>query len=276
MKVLDESYSELRLKRPLDKGMALFMLIWGSGFIGMPILMLVLMLQQIGVVTLQCDRPEPALVACEHQQTGFLGLINQSTRRYSGVTGANLNTKEGTDDDGDPTYEHWVTINTAQGKQVLLEALIMVNGLQGNPETMGAIATEVSGFVQSDQPSLTVQQENGYDLGNSLFLGFMALFPIIGTALLYFTLQSEELIFDRERGVLQRNRKTLLGPRHSELPLREIEGLEIETKRGKSICYQLNLLPASLKAEPLMDSCDRQQASEIEQKVQQFLHPHQA
>lgn len=271
MKVLNESHSELRLKRPLDKGMALFMAIWGSGFIAMPIVMMVMILQQLGVTKLSCDRPEPALITCQHQQSGFLGLQERPATTYTNVTEASLQTLKDKDDEGQTTYEHWVALATAQGEQTIVEAPIMVNGVKGDPVEMEAIANQISQFIQSDQPQFALEQDNRQQASSLFPLALLLTFPAIGIAVLYFTLQSEELIFDRELGSLQRHRSTLFGRKSQDVPLHSIKNTEIQVHKGKHTQYRLKLLPQSLKTDTLMSSRNRRHVDEIETKVKQFL-----
>lgn len=271
MKVLNESYSELRLKRPLDKGMALFMALWGSGFIAMPIVMMVMILQQLGVTKLTCDRPEPALVTCQHQQSRFFGLQERPATTFANVTDASMQTLQDKDDEGQTTYEHWVTLATEQGEKAVLEAPIMVNGVKGDPVEMGAIANQISQFLQSEQPQFVLEQDNRQQASSLFPLALLLNFPVIGIAVLYFTLQSEELIFDRDLGLLHRHRTTLFGRKSQDVPLHSIQSTEIQVYKGKQTEYRLKLLPKSLKTATLMSSRNRHQVAKIETKVKQFL-----
>lgn len=275
MKVLNESYSELRLKRPLDWGLSLFMLIWGSGFIVMPLFMLHLLLQGIGISQVNCDRPEPSIVACELQQTGYFGLIQQQPERYTGVTGAAMQTEIGRSSENKRlTYTYWVTVETDKGRQTLMEAPMMVNNVSGDKIEMSAIAAQIHQFIQSGQLSLTITRDNRQDVSSYAFSFISLLFPLVGFTAIYFSLQSEELTFDREQGLLLRQRKTLLGSKHQQVSLHDIKTTEIKTQQGKHTYYQLKLLPDSLKTRPLMLSRRRSEVADIESKVKQFLHSH--
>lgn len=273
MKILHESHSQLRLKQTPGWGIAVFMVIWGCLFAGMPLAVITALTRDLGVIQLRCDRPEPSLVRCESQRSAFFGLVQRPAQTYSNVTAAQQQTQTGRDDEGDVTYDYWVTVTTHQGEQTLVEDNIRINGVKGNLAEMDAIAQRINSFLsQTHQPSLTFEIDNRWRLSNLGFLAFLSLFPTFGAFAFYFIFQTEELIFDRELGQLQRNRQTLLGPRRQALPLHSITGLDIETVDGDdSTTYQLKLLPQTLGRRPLMTSLRRDQVTQVQQKIQQFL-----
>lgn len=273
MKILHESRNQLRLKETPGWGITIFMMIWGCLFAGMPLMMMTALAKDLGIIQLRCDRPEPSLVNCEGQRSEFLGLVQRPAQTYSNVTAAQQQTQTGRDDEGDVTYDYWVTVTTHQGEQTLVEDNIRINGVKGNLAEMDAIAQQLNDFLsQPDRPRLALEIDNRWRLSNLGFFVFVSLFPAFGAFAFYLVFQSEELIFDRELGQLQRHRQTLLGPRRQALPLHSITGLDIHTVEGsESTTYQLQLLPHSLGDRPLMNSHSRQPVAEVQQKIQHFL-----
>lgn len=273
MKILRESRSQLCFKQQPNLAIVVFMLIWGSFFVGIPLVIMTLFARDLGVTQLRCDRLEPAWVDCQRQRSQFFGLVEQPAQTFRNVIAVQQRSETGRDSDGAVTYDHWVTITTNQGEQILVQETTRINGVRGNLADMQAIAGRMKTFLdQTNQPSLTFEIDNRWGFGPLGIFAFLGLFPTIGAFSFYSIFQREELIFDRELGQFQRQRQTLLGPRYQELPLHSITGLDIQTCRSnKSTYYQLNLLPTTLDRRTLMSSTSRAQVVEIQQKIQQFL-----
>jgi len=240
---------------------------------GIQFSMLHILLQGIGITTLKCNRSEPSAVACERRQTGYFDFVKQPLQIYSGITSATVQTRQvNTGLDGKPVYSYWATVEANGEQKTLVEApAVVIYNSQDDQEQIDAIDSQLNQFIQSDELNWMISRDNRQRANSFLTLAALLLGPAIIFTLLYCTLQSEELVFDREQGLLLRQRKTLLGTKHQQIPLHKIETTEIKAQRGKRTYYQLNLLPKSLKTRSLMRSRHRDKVAEIEAKVQRFL-----
>lgn len=274
MQILEDSRAKLQIKNSPSLGMRAFMTIWGSLFAGVPLIIMVFLAKDLGVINVRCDRPEPSLVSCDYQRSSYMGLVQQSAQSYSGVTQAQLSTEEGYDSEsGGTTYEHWVSLETSQGSVRLVEASIMVNGVKGDPQQLGAIAQHINDFIQSSETELTFQRDSRFLPANLSALAFVGLFPLTGLLVLYCVFQTEELTFNRELGLLQRRRKTFLGLRSQDLAMHNITGTHIDTSRSDSgTTYHLKLEPKSLRTRTLLSSHYWSEVNDIRQKINRFIN----
>ena len=273
MKIIQQTSSELVIKNKPDLP-NIFLLIWAAGFMSIPLLIMFGVFSELGVTTLNCKRVEPTQVSCEKQQSKFFGFTQLPPTQFSQVESAKFKSKEGIDSDGDRTIDNWVTLVTSTGEVTLVEDAVSVNGVRGSANEMQTIATQVNNFIQSNQPSLVVQRDLRWDLGQSLLpFGLCSIPWIIGANVLFALFRSETLIFDKNSGNLIREQKTLLGKKRKYYLLYEITGIDIETKTDSDddVFYELKLLPKSIHKKILISSTNLQDVKNIQTTIRDFL-----
>lgn len=247
MKHIQQTASELVIKNKPNVSQSISILILSTFFMGIPLLMMLGILSEIGVTTLKCKRVEPTHVSCEKQESKFFGLVEQAPIRFSQVKSAKFKSKEGIYSEGNPTIDNWVTLETSSGEVTFVEDFVSVNGIRGSASQMQGIATKINNFIQSNQPSLAIEKDLGGDLYTILLpVGFMIILPqIIGACALFFHFRSQTLVFDKKSGQLILEQKTLLGKKYEYYPLHEIAGVDIEEKYygKKGTFYELRLIP---------------------------------
>lgn len=246
MQIVKQTSSELSLKNQpshLNKG---FISLWALLFSGIPLVMMGAWLYGLGVTQLSCQRVEPTQVRCDRTQSRLLGVLPGPTTTFDQVTGAAMKTATVTNSDGARIIDHWVVLETPNGEVTYVEDPIRINGRKGAPDEMQTITDQLSGFIISDQASLTIQRDLRFRLGNSIFpLGFMGLFVLIGSTVVYFSFRSEELVFDKNTRQFRYSRQTLLGRKNWQCSLNEIQDVivNVQTDRNGDSIYALKLFP---------------------------------
>lgn len=246
MKNIQQTATELVIKNKPNVSQLISSFIVGTFFMGIPLLMMLVILYEIGVTTLKCKRVEPTQVSCEKQESKFLGLVEQPAIKFSQVKSAKFKSKEGIDSEGERTIENWVTLVTSSGEVTFVEDFVSINGVRGSASQMQGIATQINNFIQSNQPSLQIQRDLPEDFGQIILpLGFISIFFFAGAILLFIQFRYQTLIFDKKSGQLILEQQTLLGKKYDYYPLNEIEGVKIEEKHysRKGTFYELKLIP---------------------------------
>jgi len=274
MKIIKHNSSELVIKEQGDVFGSVFTLIWTTFFSGIPLIIILVMLSNVGVTTLKCKRVEPTQVSCEKQESKFFGLVEQLPIKFIQVKSAKFKSKEGIDSEAGYTIDNWVTLVTSSGEVTFVEDFVAVNGVRGSASQMQEIATQINNFIQSNQPSLKIQRDLRADLWQSLFpIGFMSIFVLIGLVALFMQFRSEIIIFDKNNRRLIREQKSLLGKKYRYYSLDEIIEVDIKTRTDSDndTFYELRLLPESTHKRKLMSSNSLESVKKIQIVIRDFL-----
>jgi hypothetical protein len=96
--------------------------IWVTGFSGIPLFMMLLLIASSGVERLSCNKIEPKIASCELSRSTFMGLNKGDLISIEQVQGARVETSQTTDSDGNPMTVNQVFLVSKEG-QTLLENL---------------------------------------------------------------------------------------------------------------------------------------------------------
>jgi len=231
MKILEKTPNKLVYQSERNLGTYVFSLIWGLGFGGIPLLIMLSALTSSGVEALTCKRVEPTQVNCELTQSTYMGLKKEPSLSLSKVRGAKVN--EEIDSEGDTSYE--VVILTQKG-EVLLS--------NNNPYD----ASKLNDFVKNyNATDLRIDYDNRWNvtgilLFNSLFV--VSGFASVGSGIYNMTVV-ETYIFDKTLDKLIHHRRSCLGTQVKEYTLLEIVDVRVEETTdsdGDISGYRVSLL----------------------------------
>ncbi len=291
MQVVKQTSSELSLRNQPSRFNKGLIGLWALLFSGIPLAMMGGWLYGLGVTQLQCQRVEPSQVRCDRTQSRLLGLmpgpsttVDQVTARTQSrllglmpgpsttVDQAEMKTQTSVDGDGSRHVDYWVVLQTLNGEVTYVEDPIRINGRKGSANEMQAIADQINTFLSSEHTAVTLQRDMRLRLGYSIFpLGFMGLFVLIGSTVVYFTFQSEELVFDKTARQFRCDRKTLFGQRTWQYSLNEIQYVMVDTQTDSNgdVLYALKLLSEQGKLEFIPGPKD--QVEKAYQVIHEFL-----
>jgi hypothetical protein len=276
MKIIREDIYTLELYNQSHLGTKIFILIWSSLFMGIPLILIIGFLSGIGTFELSCQKTGQNLIRCQRDETKYFGLVSTPTQVIDQITEARVQSTEGTDSDGDRTIDHAVNLVTKAGEVKAVEGFMRMNGTKGSLDEMQEIANTVNTFIRANSSSpLKIQRHKPDSFWPILLmLGFPLLFELIGGAVIFGVFQSERLIFDRFSGQFIRDRKTLLGRREQTFSLREITGMHVITKTDSDgdKTYELHLIPESIHRNKLMSSINRRDVEAIQNTIRTFLN----
>ena len=224
---------------------------------------------QLDMMTLTCTRLETTQVSCEQQRSTFFGLVKQPPVTFSQVLDVNVRSRRGIDGEGDLTTDRWVALTTRDGEMTLVEGSIRINGVSGSAEEMNAIADQIRQFLQSNQPSLTLQRDLHLQLKPLMPVGAIAgLFVIFGLFVLFTTFQSVSFVFDKQSKQMIYCQHTLLGSKSRNYGLQSISSVHIKTVTGTdsdgTVFYELRTLPETVCNFALITRVGRDGLIEVE------------
>jgi hypothetical protein len=216
MKILEKTQNKLVYQSEPNMGMYVFILIWGLGFGGIPLFIMLSTLTSSAVEALTCKRVEPTQVNCELTQSTYMGLKKERSISLSKVMGAKVN--EETDSEGYTSYE--IVILTQKG-EVLLS--------NNNPYE----ASRINDFVKkSNTTDLRIDYDNRGNITGTLLI--TSLFMVIGLAgvgsSIYNMTVVETYIFDKTLDKLIHHRRSCLGTQVKEYTFLEIVDIRVEEK----------------------------------------------
>ena len=190
----------------------------------------------LGVTRLDCQRLEPTQVNCTHRQSRLLDLVPGVENTLSQVTTAEIKTKTSIDS-RESTTDQWVVLQTSSGEINYLKDTVQFNDIEGTSKKLQPIANEINRFLTSNEDTLTLEHDHRLQMGHNLLpAAFMGMFVVVGTGVMYLSLQSETLIFDKTSQQFRCIRHTLLGQRTWQCPLQEIHDVAIDIHRsGKGL-----------------------------------------
>jgi hypothetical protein len=272
MKVIRQTSSELVLYHQPSFGQIIFAIILASIFMGLPFLAICMILFNVGVTTVSCQRIEPGEVNCKKQQSKLFGLVQQQFILLKQVKSAKFESKESIDSDGARPTSYQVTVATRTGDVRLIENYVNSSLDKTSPSEMQAIANRLNTFIQSNQSSLVIERDIRGDLNQSaLPVATIGFFELIG-GIIFLFFQSETFTFDKKSNRLAYKRRTLLGQTYQYHPLNSVKGTYIETDtNGDSDTHILRLLPETIYQRRVMLSSNLQKVQKIQDIIRSFL-----
>jgi hypothetical protein len=243
MKIIEENYQKLVLEK--KTGLNLFLFIWGLGFGGIPLVILISMFASLGVININCQRIEPTQVNCQIHRTGFGGLISQDFQILNNVINAKFEQIEGEDSDGATTIDNKVVLKTQQGQNFAIEDSIYINGVRGNAQQMRRIESEINNFLNVNQPSLVLNIDNRWRWSNLFIFGFISIFIVIGGTVLLgniLIIGYEKIVIDKLTSKCDYEKVNLLGKKKDTYNLREITRIIIEESTDSDGDKHYNLI----------------------------------
>lgn len=217
----------------------LFWLLWMSLFGGAPLGMLILISSGYGVVTLTCQRTEQKQIDCQWSKSQYLGLITTvRDRPINQVIAAKLSSAQWSNGQGGGTKKVWVSMVTRNGTTKLFESQFAIeSGFQ--PTFQPEVAANVQAFINSQRPSLTLEEDlrlsEGFWGGALVFLPFPLLAAFIG----YGGFRAQTLLLDKVSNLFTCNIRTLLGTRIKTYPLDMLQSIQVKERWDDYTTYQL-------------------------------------
>lgn len=267
MKILEKTQNKLVCQSERNVGRFVLFLIWGLGFGGIPLLMMLMMMLSTltfsAVEALTCKRVEPTQVNCELTQSTYMGLKKERSLSLSKVMGAKVN--EETDSKGDTSYI--VVILTKKGEVLLLNKNLYD-------------VSQINEFVKNiNSKELRIDYDNSWDFTGMLLvisLFFVSGFALIGSSIYNMTIV-ETYIFDKTLDKLIHHRQSCIGTKVKEYTFLDIVDVRVEEKTdsdGDISGYRVSLLLTGSKCLIFRDSfpkTNKEDAQELVNTIANFL-----
>ncbi|MCC3406227.1 MAG: hypothetical protein JGK24_04275 [Microcoleus sp. PH2017_29_MFU_D_A] len=205
--------------------------IWVTGFSGIPLFMMFLIMASTGVERLSCKKIEPKSANCELSRSTFMGLNKGEVTSIDQVQGARFETSKTTDSDGKP-----MTVNNVFLVSKEWEFLLTNQSAKD--------ANSFNKYIQTSTGVLVIETDNrlfgfGIMLFPSLFL--VIGFRVFSGVLRYFIV--ETYIFDKDASTLTLKKKGIWVKEVAERSLSEISEVKLETIYGEnSMLWEVCLL----------------------------------
>lgn len=243
------------------------MLIWGTGFAGIPLVLMGLTIGSLGVSRLSCERVEPTQVNCEFSRSYWLDLVQEPAVSIVQVQGVEITSEMHYSEDGD--YQLYIATLLGQNRSILL--------FDGSTDLgqVQTIAAPVQQFLASTQPTLVWERNTIESAGASLFTVLFCIpFVLIGGGAIYSTWQTQSLILDKRANQLIYKTSTLLGNRYKRHSLGLVQGVELKqhTDSYGNQYYEPVLLPDSVRKFTLARTTNRQEALQVQNQILAFLN----
>jgi hypothetical protein len=198
-------------------------LVWGLGFGGIPLLIMLMLFAMSGVDTLTCKRVEPTQVNCRSIESSFMGLRKDRDVAIRKVRGTQID--ETDDSEGHPYYQVYLLANNGK-------FLLKNTGLYD--------ASRINNFLRNPEKE---KFEFNYDtrLGFLIPGSFLSIFVVFGFGAIYFSISRrvslfykakliENYTFDKSLGKLTKQKCSVLGTQVKEYPFQEMIAVCIEEK----------------------------------------------
>jgi hypothetical protein len=205
--------------------------IWVTGFCGIPLFMMLLIIPSAGVERLSCNKIEPKIASCELSRSTFMGLNKGDLTSIEQVQGARFEKSQSTDSDGNSQTVNKVFLVTKEG-EILLE------------NQSADDANSFNKYIETSTGELVITQDNRlFFLGTMLFL---SLFLVIGFGVMSSVLRClifETYIFDKDASTLTLKKRGIWVNEVAERSLSEISEVKLETIYGENgVLYEVCLL----------------------------------
>ena len=191
--------------------------IWVTGFSGIPLFMMFLIIASAGVERLSCNKIEPKTATCELSRSSFMGLNKGELTSIEQVEGARFETKDTTDSDGKPMTVSNVFLITKEWEFLLANQ-------------SAEDANSFNEYIQTSTGVFVIETDNrllsfGIMLFPSLFL--VIGFAVFSGVLRYFIV--ETYIFDKDTSTLTLKKRGIWVKEVAERSLSEISEVKLET-----------------------------------------------
>ncbi|NER05836.1 MAG: hypothetical protein F6K17_26205 [Okeania sp. SIO3C4] len=142
-----------------------------------------LILSEMGVISVSCQRIEPTQVNCQVNNSKYLGLIQDSST-LTRVTEAKFHSQKNQDSDGNTNFYYVVALVTQTGKRVVIwRGNSYTHGVKSYPQKMNQMVAKVNTFIKnSTEPSLLIQYDLRWKWKHLMFLALDI--TLIGIAVL--------------------------------------------------------------------------------------------
>ncbi|HYO05686.1 MAG TPA: hypothetical protein VER14_01720, partial [Phototrophicaceae bacterium] len=205
--------------------------IWVTGFCGIPLFMMLLIIPSAGVERLSCNKIEPKIASCELSRSTFMGLNKGDLTSIEQVQGARFEKSQSTDSDGNSQTVNKVFLVTKEG-EILLE------------NQSAEDANSFNKYIETSTGELVITQDNRLSfLGIMLFL---SLFLVIGFGVMSRVLRGlicETYIFDKDASTLTLKKRGIWVNEFAQRSLSEISEVKLETiYRENGVLYEVCLL----------------------------------
>ena len=231
MKIIQKTEHLLKLKKGINRIPVLFAVVWGTGFSGIPLLLILMVMFSSGVQRLSCKKNEPKIATCEISTSNFMGLVKGELNSLEQVQEARVDKIDTTDSDGEPTVEYKVFLVTSQGDVYLVDQTVKDAELFNK-------------YIQTSTGELVIEKDN-----RLLSLGiiiFASLFVVIGFGVMFGVLCClicETYIFDKDASTLTLKKRGILVNEVAERSLGEISEVELEESEDNGDkFYEVRLL----------------------------------
>ncbi|NET41611.1 hypothetical protein [Okeania sp. SIO2B3] len=167
-----------------------------------------LILSEMGVIKVSCQRVEPTQVNCQVNSSKYLGLIQGSSNSLTRVTEAKFNSQN--DSYGS---NYFVTLVTQTGKEVVSwQGNSYTNGVKGYPQEMNEMVEKINTFIKnSTEPSLLIQYDIRWKWKNLMSLALNITFIGIAVLLLGKPYYLKIITLNKSEGQLTYKISSLLG-----------------------------------------------------------------
>ncbi|MCS6959647.1 MAG: hypothetical protein RMK91_06310 [Pseudanabaenaceae cyanobacterium SKYGB_i_bin29] len=228
----------------------LFMLVWGIGFIGMPLFMIGMSLSRLGITKFTCQKIEPRLADCQLSMTPRLSIFPVSVQEYKGVKGAKYVEETRRDSEGDEYKVYFVELQKVGG----------VEKLRMSYELAAQIPPRLDTFLKSQEETFTLTEERNFDPLFLLSILFPGLFIVIGVSAVAAFLWVEKLSINSNFGQVSYLRIGI--PLFRRIySFNEIQSVRIDTVRDEdSTIYKVQILPCKGKPIEVDSTTDRDEA----------------
>lgn len=275
LEIVKQTEKELVLKSKFFYGCFVFFVFLP---IGMPLFMnLAIILWEMGVIRVSCQRVEPTQVNCQVNQSRYLGLTQDASTSLTQVTEAKFNFQNSQDSDGNTQLDYFMTLLTQKGKEIVAwQGASSFNGVKGYPQEMNEMARKISTFINnSTESSLVIQydlrwkKENLISLVITPFLG-------IGILLLYMSCRETVIFSKSDQRLNYKTFSSSAGIKIKNCSFAQIKELIIEsdTDSDENTYYSLKLvLPAknNLSKVTLISDSDIEKVRKLANIVGNFI-----
>lgn len=261
MKIVEQSNSRL-VYQGGKASMRLFMIAW----LGFPLTVMAVLACLAGTATLKCDRVEPALIACQREQTQAFGLLPRQPQPLGEFARATIVTETRTDDEGDK-----YTVQVLHG--------IQPNGASkplGLRQDVSAVTSQINQFIDTPtSPTLTITQDYRLHFLPRIAIPFLFLLCSCQFFAASDIFQVFQLEIDKSQ---QRLRGKVIYKKRSpkiikEFSIDDITGIELveEKDDDDDSIYIAMLHTQQTGSSELYRSRQRQSVVDITETLQQFL-----
>lgn len=222
MKILEHTSQKLVLRSQPSPFLVAFIIVWASGFTGIPLFMVPFLAESAGIETITCERHET--VNCQITRTAYFGLTNREPQTIDGIESAGVDKDIRRDSGWRYRYVYRVFVQTSQGK-------VPLTPFQNHSQTWQDVATQIN-LLKSGSRTAPLVASIDHRLESLGVLLFLSGFVGIGFTVVWAILQVKTYTFERLLGKLTVHQSTLLGKSVKNYRFQEIKEVAIEERVG--------------------------------------------